>query len=168
MIFQETMIALEPLLTVGFRIIENITQHDKQISKKEVRKLALESLRKVDILEPESRMNQYPFQLSGDLRQRVMIAKALSAKPIRLIADEPTIALDVTIQKPVLKLMNSLKREMDASLLFITHDLGVVKHFCDRLMVMYLGYNFEYGSARKSLENHSIPALNLFLLLRPG
>lgn len=139
MIFQEPMTALNPLLSVGFQIIENIRQHDKRISKKEARKLAVEALRKVDIPEPESRMKQYPFQLSGGLRQRVMIAMTLSAKPILLIADEPTTALDVTIQKQVLKLMNSLKSEMDAGILFITHDLGVVGEIADRVVVLYSG-----------------------------
>ncbi|NCC78736.1 MAG: ABC transporter ATP-binding protein [Clostridia bacterium] len=143
MIFQEPMTALNPLLTVGFQIIENIRQHDRKISKSEAKRLAVEALRKVDIPEPESRMKQYPFQLSGGLRQRVMIAMTLAAKPILLIADEPTTALDVTIQKQVLKLMNTLKSEMDAGILFITHDLGVVGEIADRVVVLYSGDKVE-------------------------
>jgi oligopeptide/dipeptide ABC transporter ATP-binding protein len=152
MIFQEPMTALNPLLTIGYQIMENITQHDKSINKKEAYRLSVEALKKVDIPEPESRMKQYPFHLSGGLRQRVMIAMALVAKPILLIADEPTTALDVTIQKQVLKLINNLKKEIDAGILFITHDLGVVGEIADRVIVLYSGSKVEEAETHEIFE----------------
>lgn len=152
MIFQEPMTALNPLLTIGYQIMENITQHNKSISKKQAYDLSVEALRKVDIPEPENRMKQYPFQLSGGLRQRVMIAMTLVAKPILLIADEPTTALDVTIQKQVLKLINNLKKEMDAGILFITHDLGVVGEIADRVIVLYSGTKVEEAKTHEIFE----------------
>lgn len=153
MIFQEPMTALNPLLTVGFQIIENIRQHDRSITAKEAYTRAVEALQKVEIPEPERRMKQYPFQLSGGLRQRVMIAMTLVAQPTLLIADEPTTALDVTIQKQVLKLMGNLKKEMDAGVLFITHDLGVVGEIADRVIVLYAGDKVEEAPTTDIFEN---------------
>jgi len=152
MIFQEPMTALNPLLTIGFQITENITQHDKSISKKQAYEMAVDTLKKVDIPEPEKRMKQFPFQLSGGLRQRVMIAMTLAAKPILLIADEPTTALDVTIQKQVLRLINNLKKEMDAGIFFITHDLGVVGEIADRVIVLYSGSKVEESETQEIFE----------------
>jgi len=166
MIFQEPMTALNPLLTVGFQIMENIQEHDKSISRKKAYEKAVEALQKVDIPEPESRMKQYPFQLSGGLRQRVMIAMTLVANPVLLIADEPTTALDVTIQKQVLKLMNSLKKEMDAGILFITHDLGVVGEIADRVVVLYSGDKVEEATTEaifeKPLHPYTIGLFNAY------
>lgn len=166
MIFQEPMTALNPLLTVGFQIMENIQEHDKSISRKKAYEKAVEALQKVDIPEPESRMNQYPFQLSGGLRQRVMIAMTLVENPVLLIADEPTTALDVTIQKQVLKLMNSLKKEMDAGILFITHDLGVVGEIADRVVVLYSGDKVEEATTEaifeKPLHPYTIGLFNAY------
>lgn len=145
MIFQDPMTALNPLLTIGFQIEENITQHRKDVSHKEAHQMVISALKQVGISDPEKRMKQYPFQLSGGLRQRVMIAMTLVAKPVLLIADEPTTALDVTIQKQVLALINDLKKEMDAGILFITHDLGVVGEIADRVIVLYSGEMVEEG-----------------------
>ncbi|MGB4588164.1 MAG: ABC transporter ATP-binding protein [Clostridiaceae bacterium] len=166
MIFQEPMTALNPLLTVGFQIIENIREHDKSISRSKAYEKAVEALQKVDIPEPESRMKQYPFQLSGGLRQRVMIAMTLVSSPVLLIADEPTTALDVTIQKQVLKLMNNLKKEMDAGILFITHDLGVVGEIADRVVVLYSGDKVEEATTEaifeKPLHPYTIGLFNAY------
>lgn len=144
MIFQEPMTALNPLLTIGYQLCENIIYH-RHVDKKEARKMAIEYLDSVGISEPEARLKQYPFQLSGGLRQRIMIAMVLSAQPNLLIADEPTTALDVTIQKQVLSLMNNLKKNMDAGILFITHDLGVVGEIADHVIVLYSGRKVEEG-----------------------
>lgn len=130
MIFQEPMTSLNPLLTIGFQMREMIMLH-RGVKKDEADRIAIEYLRKAGIANPESRMKQYTFELSGGLRQRVMIAMMLSAQPSLLIADEPTTALDVTIQKQVLKLLADLKKDMNAGVLFITHDLGVVAEIAD-------------------------------------
>ncbi len=153
MIFQDPMTALNPLLTIGYQISESILQHHPEVSKKQARELCEEALAKVGISDVKERMKQYPFQLSGGLRQRVMIAMTLVAKPVLLIADEPTTALDVTIQKQVLSLINDLKQEMDAGILFITHDLGVVGEIADRVIVLYSGDMVEEGTVFELFEN---------------
>jgi oligopeptide/dipeptide ABC transporter ATP-binding protein len=145
MIFQEPMTSLDPVFTVGNEIMEVIELH-QGLGKEEARKKALDMLHVVGIPDPERRMKEYPHQLSGGMRQRVMIAMALSCNPKLLIADEPTTALDVTIQAQILRLMDKLKQDFSASVLLITHDLGVIAQQCDNVAVMYAGEIVEYGS----------------------
>ncbi len=147
MIFQEPMTSLNPVFTIGYQIMEAIMLHQK-VSKKEARKKAIEMLRQVGIPEPEQRVDEYPHQLSGGMRQRAMIAMALSCNPSLLIADEPTTALDVTIQAQVLELMQDLKRKFQAAIMLITHDLGVVAEMCEEVVVMYLGKVVEHAKVR--------------------
>ena len=147
MIFQEPMTALNPVLTVGFQISEALMTHFK-ISKEEVMKKSVELLKKVGIPIPEQRVNEYPHQLSGGMRQRAMIAMAMSCDPSLLIADEPTTALDVTIQAQILDLMRSLLQEFNGSLIMITHDLGVIAEIADRIAVMYAGKVVEYADKK--------------------
>ena len=147
MIFQDSMTSLNPVLTVGRQIEETIAVHSNA-SKQEIRKQALDILTKVGVSSPEQRLKEYPHQLSGGMRQRVMIAMALSCNPNLLIADEPTTALDVTIQAQILKLMNDLKREHGTSILFITHDLGVIAQMADDVAVMYCGQVVEMAPAK--------------------
>ena len=156
MIFQEPMTSLNPLLTIGHQLTEGLIRH-KGLSKKEAHDTAVEYLELVGIANAESRMKQYPFQLSGGLRQRVMIAMVMSMQPKLLIADEPTTALDVTIQKQVLILLNKLKKTMNTGVLFITHDLGVVAEIADRVIVLYSGTKVEEGSAKQIFENNMHP-----------
>jgi len=139
MIFQEPMTSLNPVFTIGYQIMEAIMLHQK-VSKKEAKKKAIEMLRQVGIPEPEQRVDEYPHQLSGGMRQRAMIAMALSCNPSLLIADEPTTALDVTLQVQIMDLLTSLKRDEGLSIMLITHDLGLVSQFCDRVAVMYAGH----------------------------
>ncbi len=138
MIFQEPMSSLNPILSVGAQITEAIRAHQK-ISKREARQLAISMLQRVGIASPETRFDEYPHQMSGGMKQRVMIAMALVCRPQLLIADEPTTALDVTIQAQILDLLRELQSEMGMSVLLITHDLGVVAETCDRVAVMYAG-----------------------------
>ena len=147
MIFQEPMTALNPVLTVGFQISEALMTHFK-IGKKEALKKSIELLKKVGIPIPEQRVNEYPHQLSGGMRQRAMIAMAMSCDPSLLIADEPTTALDVTIQAQILDLMRSLLQEFNGSLIMITHDLGVIAEIADRIAVMYAGKVVEYADKK--------------------
>ena len=146
MIFQEPMTFLNPVYTIGRQISECIILHQK-LTKRSALEKAIEMLRSVGISLPEQRVNEYPHQLSGGMRQRAMIAMALSCNPSLLIADEPTTALDVTIQAQVLELMNNLRRELKAAILFITHDLGVIAEMADVVAVMYLGKIVEIGTA---------------------
>jgi peptide/nickel transport system ATP-binding protein len=138
MIFQEPMTSLNPVFTVGDQVGEAVRLHQHK-SRREARAVAIEMFRKVGIPSPEDRIDAYPHQLSGGMRQRVMIAMALACKPDLLIADEPTTALDVTIQAQILDLLRSLQRELGMSILLITHDLGVVAETCDEVVVMYAG-----------------------------
>jgi peptide/nickel transport system ATP-binding protein len=138
MIFQEPMVSLSPVHTIGDQIIEMITHHDK-VSETEARQRAIQMLQKVGIPEPNRRVDAYPFQLSGGMRQRAMIAMALSCNPALLIADEPTTALDVTTQAQILELMQQLQRDFGMAIMLITHNLGVVAEICDEVVVMYLG-----------------------------
>ena len=147
MIFQEPMTSLNPVYSIGNQIIETITYH-RGLKKREAREIALEMLRAVGIPSPEQRIDEYPHQLSGGMRQRAMVAMAMSCHPSLLIADEPTTALDVTIQAQVLKLMNDLRRDFNTAILFITHDLGVIAHMADEVAVMYLGKIVESGSVK--------------------
>lgn len=156
MIFQEPMTAFSPLYTIGNQIIESVLLHRTK-DKKEAKIIALEMMKKVGIANPEQRYNQYPMEFSGGMRQRAMIAMALSCNPDVLIADEPTTALDVTIQAQVLQLMNELQEELGMSILFITHDLGVVAEMCDEVAVMYLGKIVESGTAIEVFRNPHHP-----------
>lgn len=146
MIFQEPMTSLNPVFTIGNQISEAIELHQKGLTRQQVRAKTIEMLRLVGIPEAEKRVDEYPHQLSGGMRQRVMIAMALSCNPQLLIADEPTTALDVTIQAQILDLIRKLQREFNASMVLITHDLGVVAETCDEVAVMYAGKIVEYGS----------------------
>ena len=145
MIFQEPMTALNPLLTIGRQMPESLMLH-RGMSKKEAMETAKNYLEKVGIANPEERLKQFPFQLSGGLRQRIMIAMVMSVQPSLLIADEPTTALDVTIQKQVLVLLNKLKKDVSTGVLFITHDLSVVAEIADRVIVLYSGRKVEEGT----------------------
>ncbi len=144
MIFQEPMTSLNPVFTVGAQIVESLRLH-QGLNKKDARDKAIESLQLVGIPIPHQRVDEYPHQLSGGMRQRVMIAMALACDPKLLIADEPTTALDVTIQAQILELLNKLQSELGMSIILITHDLGVVAETCDRVIVMYAGQVFEEG-----------------------
>ena len=138
MIFQEPMSSLNPIMSIGSQITEAIREH-RTASRRETREIAVEMLRRVGIPSAEDRFHEYPHQLSGGMKQRAMIAMALVCRPALLIADEPTTALDVTIQAQILELLNELQRELGMSVLLITHDLGVVAETCDRVAVMYAG-----------------------------
>ena len=156
MIFQEPMASLSPVHTVGNQIGEAIILH-QNVDKNEARVRTIEVLRKVRLPDPESIVDSYPHELSGGMRQRAMIAMALSCNPRLLIADEPTTALDVTVQAQILDLMQQLKEEGEMSILLITHDLGVVARMADFVAVMYLGKIVEYGDVRTILKNPKHP-----------
>ena len=145
MIFQEPMTSLNPVFTIGFQIVEAISLHQGK-SRRESEKVALEMLNLVRMPEAEKRLGEYPHQLSGGMRQRAMIAMALACRPALLIADEPTTALDVTIQAQILDLIKTLQREIGMAVLFITHDMGVVAEMADRVVVMFRGEKVEEGS----------------------
>ena len=153
-IFQEPMTSLNPVYTIEKQLNEVYLTHQK-ITKKEASEKSLEMLKAVKIPNPESVMKQFPHQLSGGMRQRVMIAMALACEPSLLIADEPTTALDVTIQAQILKLMNELKKEKGTSILFITHDLGVINQMADEVAVMYCGQVVEMCKARTIFEKET-------------
>lgn len=156
MIFQEPMTSLNPVFTVGRQIMESLIIHQK-LSKVKAREKAIEMLKLVGIPLPERRVDNYPHQLSGGMRQRVMIAMALACNPKILIADEPTTALDVTIQAQILRLMCDLKKKMDTSIILITHDLGVVAQIAENVMVMYAGKAVEYASVKDLFKNPMHP-----------
>ncbi len=145
MIFQEPMTSFDPLFTVGEQIIETILVHNPNLKRPEARQRAIEMLAKVRMPSPEVMVDRYPHQLSGGMRQRVMIAMALSCGPKLLIADEPTTALDVTTESQILDLLKSLQEEMGMAIMFITHDLAVASEMADEVVVMYLGYVVEQG-----------------------
>jgi len=145
MIFQNPMTCLNPVYTIGNQLTEALLCHDNSMAKADAWKKAIEMLEKVGINNAEKRMNQYPHEFSGGMRQRAMIAMALICKPKLLIADEPTTALDVTIQAQILELMKELQKEENTSIIFITHNLGVVAEICDRVSVMYAGKIVEQG-----------------------
>jgi oligopeptide/dipeptide ABC transporter ATP-binding protein len=152
MIFQDPMTSLNPVFTVGDQIMESIRAHRK-ISKKEAKKAAIDMLKLVGIPEAEKRIHMYPHEFSGGMRQRVMIAIALACNPKLLIADEPTTALDVTVQAQILDLMRNLQDTIDTSIIMITHDLGVVWEMCDKVIVMYAGNTVESGSVKAIFDN---------------
>lgn len=170
MIFQDPMTALNPVIPVGQQIADVIKWHDKDLSNDEVDQQVCEIIEKVGI--PAERRNEYPHQFSGGMKQRIVIATAIACNPELLIADEPTTALDVTIQAQVIKMMRELQQELGSSVLMITHDLGIVANFCDRVMIMYAGEIVESGTLEevfdKNREHHpyteglfgSIPDIN--------
>lgn len=167
MIFQEPMSSLNPSYTVGYQLDEVLRLHQKELTKKERYDKVIEALELVGMPYPQEKYNEYPFKLSGGQRQRVMIAMAMTCEPKLLIADEPTTALDVTIQAQVLDLMRKLQKEKGTSILFITHDLGVVAQMADEVVVMYRGHVVEKASAKELFSDprhpytrallHSIP-----------
>ena len=170
MIFQNPMTCLNPVYTIGNQLVEALRAHDKSISKEDAEKRAMEMMEMVGINNVEKRMKQYPHEFSGGMRQRVMIAMGLICHPQLLIADEPTTALDVTIQAQILELMQELRKKLGMSIIMITHDLGVVASMCEKIAVMYAGHIVEYGTTdeifyqpgheyTKGLIN-SIPKLN--------
>ena len=151
-IFQDPMTSLNPTYTIGHQLMEAILLHTDR-NKEQAYERAVEMLRLVNVNEPEKRMKQYPFEFSGGMRQRVMIAMALACEPDILIADEPTTALDVTIQAQILELMKSLQQELGMAIIMITHDLGVVAQMCDEVIVMYAGSICEQGTADEIFYN---------------
>ena len=156
MIFQEPMTSLNPVYTCGDQIMEVIRLH-KGVSKKEARQMAIEMLREVGVQSPETRVDCYPHELSGGMRQRVMLAMALSCSPTLLISDEPTTALDPTIQAQILQLIKDMKKKLNMSVLFITHDLGVVAQNCDRVVVMYAGKIVEVAEVCELFDHPAHP-----------
>ena len=151
-IFQDPMTSLNPTYTIGHQLMEAILLHTGR-NKQQAWERAVEMLRLVNVNEPEKRMKQYPYEFSGGMRQRVMIAMALACEPDILIADEPTTALDVTIQAQILELMQSLQKELGMAIIMITHDLGVVAQMCDEVIVMYAGSICEQGTADEIFYN---------------
>ena len=166
MIFQDPMTALNPVFKVGDQIAENIMQHEK-VTKKEAKARALELLTQMGIPEPEKRINQYPHEFSGGMRQRAVIALAMSCNPKVLLADEPTTALDGTLQAQIFELMDKLKKDYNTAIMLITHDMGVVSELADDVLVMYMGNVIESGTAREVLKNPKHPYTKALLASIP-
>ena len=155
-VFQDPMTSLDPVFKIGKQMTEMIMAH-QNVTKDEAWKMAVEALNKVGIPEPEKRMNSYPYELSGGMCQRVIIAMAVCGKPKLIIADEPTTALDVTVQAQVLELLKDLQKNMDTAILLITHNLGVVWEMCDKVMVMYAGNTVEFTDTKTLYSNPCHP-----------
>ena len=156
MVFQDPMASLNPVYTVGSQIMENLMNHEK-ISKAEAKERIIKLLGELGIPEPEQRFNEYPHQFSGGMKQRVMIAIGMICNPSILIADEPTTALDVTIQSQILSLMKDVQKTHGTSIAIITHNMGIVANFCDQVVVMYMGRNVESGTVNQIFENPKHP-----------
>ena len=167
MIFQDPMTSLNPTMKVGKQIMESIMLHNK-VSKKEAREQAIELLRKVNIPNPEDRLNQYPYEFSGGMRQRVVIAIALACNPKLMIADEPTTALDVTIQAQIMKLLKEIQTKNDTAVVMITHDLGVVAGMADYITVMYAGCIVEQGTVDEIFKDPQHPYTDALLKAVPN
>ncbi|MEZ4742989.1 MAG: ABC transporter ATP-binding protein [Bdellovibrionota bacterium] len=168
MIFQEPMTALNPVHKVGRQIFETFRLHFPKMTKQEIYRETVELLAKVGIPAPEQRYHEFPHQLSGGMRQRIMIAIALACRPDILIADEPTTALDVTIQAQILHLLREIQQEMGMAIVFITHDLGVIAQLCDEVVVMYAGKIVEKGSVRQLFDNPLHPYTKGLLASNPA
>lgn len=167
MIFQDPMTALNPVFSIGFQINETLLQHGKAKTKKQATEMSIELLKSMGISLPEQRVNEYPHQFSGGMRQRAMIAMAMACEPKVLIADEPTTALDVTIQAQIFELMLELKQQKDMAILLITHDMGVVAELADDVAVMYMGNIVESGSAEEVLAHPAHPYTRALLASIP-
>ncbi len=165
-VFQDPMTALNPVLTIGAQLVETIRAHER-ISRADAAARATDWLRRVRIPDPEHRMRQYPHELSGGMRQRVMIAMAFSLRPELIIADEPTTALDVTVQEQILDLMDEMRRELKTAVLLITHDLGIVAERCDRVCVMYAGQVVETATADQLFASPKHPYTQALLASLP-
>jgi peptide/nickel transport system ATP-binding protein len=166
MIFQDPMTALNPVYTVGFQIMESLKYH-LNMSKKQAKDRAIELLREMGIPSPERRFNEYPHQYSGGMRQRAMIAMAMACNPKLLIADEPTTAIDVTIQAQIFELMLKLQNQYNMTIMLITHDMGVIAELADDVVVMYMGNIVESGSVDEILTNASHPYTKALLKCIP-
>lgn len=166
MIFQEPMTSLNPVFTIGFQIEEVLLNHQK-ITKKEAREKSVQLLKSVGIPRPEKIVTEYPYQLSGGMRQRVMIAIAIACQPKLLIADEPTTALDVTVQAQILELLKSIQQTNDMSIILITHDLGVVAEICDEVIVMYAGKIVERADVKELFQSPKHPYTKLLMKAIP-
>lgn len=166
LIFQEPMSSFSPVYTIGNQIIEAVLQH-RNVSKDEAKEIAIDMLDKVGISNPRQRFKQFPFELSGGMRQRAMIAVALSMNPSLLIADEPTTSLDVTIQAQILKLMRDLQQDLGMAIIFITHNLGVIAQVADEVEVMYLGKILERGTAKEIIHRSQHPYTQALLKAIP-
>jgi peptide/nickel transport system ATP-binding protein len=167
MVFQEPMASFSPVYTIGNQIMESVSLH-RRVGKNESRQITLDMLARVGMSNPSVRINQYPFELSGGMRQRAMIALALSTEPSLLIADEPTTALDVTIQAQILELMRDLQAEFGMAIIFITQDLGVISQIADEVVVMYLGQVMERGTIREIIKIPQHPYTISLLNVLPG
>lgn len=166
LIFQEPMSSFSPVYTIGNQIMEAVLQH-RNVSKNEAQEIAIDMLDRVGISNPRQRFRQYPFELSGGMRQRAMIAVALSMNPSLLIADEPTTSLDVTIQAQILKLMRELQQDLGMAIIFITHNLGVIAQVADEVEVMYLGKILERGTAKEIIHQPQHPYTQALLRAIP-
>ncbi len=168
MVFQEPMTALNPVYKIGRQLIETLVLHEPEMTSSEIHQTSVNMLKRVGIPDPENRMYEYPHQLSGGMRQRVMIAIALLCKPDILIADEPTTALDVTIQAQILQLLQEIQQENGMAIIFITHDLGVIAQLCDRVVVMYAGRIIEQADIYALFDAPSHPYTQGLLKAIPG
>ena len=157
MIFQDPMMSLNPVYPIGKQILENLKIHERKLDKKTAHERIIRMLQELGIPEPEQRYNEYPYQFSGGMKQRVMIAIAMICNPNLLIADEPTTALDVTIQKQILRLIDQLRDEFGTSVILITHNMGIVAETCDEVAVMYMGRVVESGTVQQIFENPQHP-----------
>lgn len=163
MIFQDPLSYLDPVFTIEQQMVETIRAHDKSVSKSSARAISTDMLREVKIRNPEQVMKQYPFELSGGMRQRILIAIALLCKPKLLIADEPTTALDVTIQAQIIQILKGLQRQSGMAMIYITHNFGIIAELCDRVSVMYGGYILEQGTTDEIFYNPSHPYTRMLL-----